>query len=230
MSSVDLHPEELIDRARRGAISVEETARLRAHLAGCSACRFEHLLADDCARAAEGDGSPAGDAVVWARVQRRARDAVRAGRGAFTSRGAWRRRRPTRLVYAFAAAFVFAAAVAAATTAVRRVWRVSTDPEVETTAETRAPRRAAAAPRVEVADGDVLPANEAAAETAIVPSRHRRRGHAPACTSLRRRNRRPSCSRARTLRAVPGTRAKRRGFTSSSSASFLGRPRSSSRG
>jgi hypothetical protein len=175
VSSVDLHPEELIDRARRGAISVEETARLRAHLAGCSACRFEHLLADDCARAAEGDGSPAGDAVVWARVQRRARRAVHAGRGAFTSRGAWRRRLPARLVYASAAVFVFTAAVAAATTAVRRVWPVGTGPEVETSAETRAGRRATAAPRVEVAELATaspaeLPANEAAAETAIVPS------------------------------------------------------------
>jgi hypothetical protein len=162
VTSVDLHPEDLIDRARRGAISVEETVRLRAHLAGCPACRFEHLLADDCARAAEGDGSPAGDAVVWARVQRRVRGAIRAGRGgAFTSRGAWRRR-PARLVYAFAAVFMFAAAVAAATTAARRVWR---GPGVETIAETRAPRRAAAAPRVKVAE---LPANEGAAETAII--------------------------------------------------------------
>ncbi len=172
MSSVDLHPEELIDRARRGGISVEEAARLRAHLAGCSACRFEHLLADDCARAAVGDGSPAGDAAVWARVQRRARSAVRSGGGAFTSRGAWRRRRPARLVYAFAAVFVFAAAVAAATTAVRRVW---SGPGVETTAETRPPRRAATAPRVEVAKLATvppaeLPVTEAPAETASVPS------------------------------------------------------------
>jgi hypothetical protein len=112
VSAIDLHPEDLLDRARRGVLSADEAARLRAHLAGCSACRFEHVLADDCALSED-------DSAIT-RVQRAAARAVRERRGgAFAARG---RRRPTRLVYAVAGLFVFAATVAAATTVVRRVW------------------------------------------------------------------------------------------------------------
>jgi hypothetical protein len=72
---VDLHPEDLLDRARRGAASAEELARLRTHLAECHACRFEHVLADDCARAA---GSEPG-ACAAKRPAPCARAAARAG-------------------------------------------------------------------------------------------------------------------------------------------------------
>ncbi|MCA2981703.1 MAG: zf-HC2 domain-containing protein [Myxococcaceae bacterium] len=41
MTAPDLHPEELLDRAASGALSVDERARLDAHLAVCPACRFE---------------------------------------------------------------------------------------------------------------------------------------------------------------------------------------------
>jgi hypothetical protein len=119
VSSVDLHPEDLLDRARRGEASPDELERLRAHLAGCAACRFEGVLAEDCARAAA-PRSAAEDALVLSRVQRGAARAVRA-RGAM--RSSWAPRRASRLVYAAAAVLVFAATVATATTLVRRVWR-----------------------------------------------------------------------------------------------------------
>jgi Putative zinc-finger len=130
VSSVDLHPEDLLDRARRGEATTDERQRLRAHLADCAACRFEHVLADDCARAAAPPGSAAEDAEVLARVRRGATRAVRersAARG-MGGRG-WRRRRAAPLVFAAAALLLFAATFAAATTVVRRVWRRG--PEIE---------------------------------------------------------------------------------------------------
>jgi TolA-binding protein len=44
VSRVDLHPEELLDRARSGAASKEELSRAHAHMANCAACRVEQTL------------------------------------------------------------------------------------------------------------------------------------------------------------------------------------------
>jgi hypothetical protein len=124
VTAVDLHPEDLLDRARRGEASPEEWQRLRTHLQVCSACRFEHVIAEDCGRA----GAPTGeDAVLLARVRGGAARAVWRRAGMFGARPA-RVRRPTRLVYAAAAFLIFVGTVAAATTVARRVWR---GPEVE---------------------------------------------------------------------------------------------------
>jgi hypothetical protein len=41
MSVVDLHPEELFDAVRAGALTAADRARLEAHCAECAACRFE---------------------------------------------------------------------------------------------------------------------------------------------------------------------------------------------
>ncbi len=49
MSRIDLHPEELLDRAQSGTASKEELLRLEAHLASCRACRFERALVVDSA-------------------------------------------------------------------------------------------------------------------------------------------------------------------------------------
>jgi hypothetical protein len=137
VSAVDLHPEELLDRARRGAASPDEWQRLRAHLVACPACRFERVLAEDSARA---EVPVADDAQLLARVRRGAARAVYARGGAFATRTpSWSRRRPTRFVYAAAALVVFAATLAAATTVVRRVWR---GPEIE---QVDAPARTARA-------------------------------------------------------------------------------------
>jgi hypothetical protein len=172
MSAVDLHPEDLLDRARRGEATPEEWQRLRAHFAACPACRFEHVLADDCARAGAPSESADGDVEMLARVRRGASRAVheraapRATR-ASSSRG-WSRRRPKRVVYAAAALVLFGATVAAATTVVRRVWLRG--PEVEITAQashkTRAHRKVAAAGEVAAAPqapGAALAVDEPAA-------------------------------------------------------------------
>ncbi len=44
MTRFDLHPEELLERAERGALSSPDWARLDQHLAECSVCRVERAL------------------------------------------------------------------------------------------------------------------------------------------------------------------------------------------
>jgi len=66
MSRIDLHPEELFDRAQSGLASKDEQLRLKAHLESCPACRFEHALGDDCRRSA---APRDGDELVVARIR-----------------------------------------------------------------------------------------------------------------------------------------------------------------
>lgn len=47
METLDLHPEELFDKAARGLASTDELARLDAHLASCATCRFERQVRMD---------------------------------------------------------------------------------------------------------------------------------------------------------------------------------------
>jgi anti-sigma factor RsiW len=126
VSSVDLHPEDLLDRARRGEASPDELHRLRMHLAACAACRFEHVLADDCARAAAPSAPASQDAQLLSRVRKGASRAVRARASAARGRN---RRGAKRLVFAAAALLLFAGTFAAATTVVRRVWHRGPDIE-----------------------------------------------------------------------------------------------------
>lgn len=49
MTTPDLHPEELFDKAARGELDDAERARLDAHLAQCAVCRFERQAAQDFA-------------------------------------------------------------------------------------------------------------------------------------------------------------------------------------
>ena len=84
MSGVDLHPEELIDRVRRGQASAAERERVQQHLLGCDACRFEHALLAQSAR----DAAPqAGDA-ARARRNERAALAALVARGVLPGAGA----------------------------------------------------------------------------------------------------------------------------------------------
>jgi tetratricopeptide (TPR) repeat protein len=41
VTRVDLHPDDLFDRARAGELTYDEAQRLRAHVAGCAACALE---------------------------------------------------------------------------------------------------------------------------------------------------------------------------------------------
>jgi hypothetical protein len=52
MSALDLHPEELLDKASAGTLSDSERAWLDQHLAQCSVCRFEQAARADFAAAA----------------------------------------------------------------------------------------------------------------------------------------------------------------------------------
>ena len=47
MTTIDLHPEDMLDAARRGALTAPATEDLRAHLARCAACRMSLTLPDD---------------------------------------------------------------------------------------------------------------------------------------------------------------------------------------
>jgi len=49
VSKQDIHPEELIERARDAELSAAERSLLDAHVAGCSACAFELAAIDDFA-------------------------------------------------------------------------------------------------------------------------------------------------------------------------------------
>jgi hypothetical protein len=141
VSAVDLHPEELLDRARRGVASPDELHRLRVHLAACPACRYEHVLAEDCARAAAPAEAVAEDVELLARVRREASRAVHLrGRARASASRGWARRRSTRFVFAVAALLLCAGTFAAATTVVRRVWRRG--PEIEPIEHATRPARA----------------------------------------------------------------------------------------
>ena len=49
MESLDLHPEELFDKADAGLADAQELARLEAHLEACATCRFERQVRADFA-------------------------------------------------------------------------------------------------------------------------------------------------------------------------------------
>jgi TolA-binding protein len=53
MRGVDLHPEDLLEAAARGQLSVGEWKRLEWHLAQCEVCRFERLAREDFRRELE---------------------------------------------------------------------------------------------------------------------------------------------------------------------------------
>ena len=117
MNRVDLHPEDLFDRARRGEASSQEAQRLQAHLESCPACRYEYTLAHDCA---EGAATLPGDEALLARVRT---GAARALSGSTLSRQGGRiRRRPSRVVFLAAAAVILLATITAGATFARRAW------------------------------------------------------------------------------------------------------------
>jgi len=156
MSRIDLHPEHLFDRARRGDASAQEVERLRAHTEICRACRFEHALWADCA---EGAAESPGDQLVLARVRHATMEALEA-----RSRrpGMFGRRSRARVaLFAAAMVVVLAAVTATGATLAQRAWRVVFQRNVVVpsaalteTAKPRAPLAAAPAPVERIDDVD----------------------------------------------------------------------------
>jgi hypothetical protein len=67
MTRFDLHPEDLLERAARGAVNPAERARLEQHLAECAVCRVERALSAQAAL----DAAPLRDEkLVVARLKR----------------------------------------------------------------------------------------------------------------------------------------------------------------
>ncbi|HMJ12918.1 MAG TPA: hypothetical protein VK524_15960 [Polyangiaceae bacterium] len=91
------HPEELLERARRGPLSAAELRLLRAHVAECVACRFELQLFED-GRVA-GTARPA-DELLAARIRRSTMRRLVARSLPTVSRAAARRRRMLWLIAA----------------------------------------------------------------------------------------------------------------------------------
>jgi TolA-binding protein len=117
MNRVDLHPEDLFDRARRGEASPQEAQRLHAHLESCPACRYEYTLARDCG---EGAATLPGDEALILRVRA---GAARALQGSVLLRQGGRvRRRPSRVVFLAAAAVILLATLTAGATFARRAY------------------------------------------------------------------------------------------------------------
>lgn len=156
MTRVDLHPEELLDRAESGALSREERVRFEGHLASCSACRFEHALVADCKR---GAATQPGDHVVVERIrasvtralEERTHPAVRGVRD----------RLRTRALLA-CAALVFLATVGAATVILRER-RLMAEERVRASAAAETARHARPHSATAVVPGEPVP--EAASVT-----------------------------------------------------------------
>ena len=66
MNTIDLHPEDLFDRSRRGQASERDIERFQLHLEQCRACRYEYTLALECA---EGSAVLPGDDLVISRIR-----------------------------------------------------------------------------------------------------------------------------------------------------------------
>jgi tetratricopeptide (TPR) repeat protein len=161
-----LHPEALLDREARRALSPAERVGLDAHVAACAACRCERKMRADFARALS-DGSarpgPTGHGAAEGRGQDRQDPQRRLSRG--DARGTstptrtrtWRGRALALLVVLVAAGALVAAALptAAPVAAPRR-------PLVLTAARAASPGRAAAFARA-AAPGPVAPSGHAAA-------------------------------------------------------------------
>jgi TolA-binding protein len=114
MTRVDLHPEDLLDRALNGVASREDMARLEAHFESCNACRLEHALAMDCRRSA---ATQPEDAELLGRVRF---SVVRAfERDKLRAAGYVRRRGPGRFRFIALAAFPLLLGAAGAAVLVR---------------------------------------------------------------------------------------------------------------
>lgn len=155
MTRFDLHPEDLLERASRGAADAAELARLTQHLAECAVCRVERALMVQAAS----DAAPLRDEkLVVARLKRRAA-AHPAAAGRRSKRSA------TFAAVAVVAATVASVAAAATFVMVRSAAApraIGAAPPPERPATTDSPRRSGPAKAEEPLD--VEPGEEKAPE------------------------------------------------------------------
>jgi hypothetical protein len=174
MTRIDLHPEELLDRAQSGAASADEQARLKTHLDVCSACRFEHALGADCRNSAE---PQADDDIVMARIrasvtralERRSYSGSRAGTG----------RRSRRWILLACAAILIVGTGGAATV----IWRarsVAAEQAARVATRAAAPRDSIAKPTVPAPDPSPPEVANEAASRIPEPSAAIRKSSRPA--------------------------------------------------
>ncbi len=164
MTRIDLHPEDLLDRAARGVASFADLTRLKQHLAECAVCRVERSLFVQAAR----DAAPLpGENLLVARLERD----VGARLASPTARRAGKKRA---LVAGAVVAVCVAGVAAAATLAIVRrapVVDAATSAQVVATPVVAAlPSPAPTEDAPEVEEGAPLPA-EKPPETAPEPAR-----------------------------------------------------------
>jgi len=124
MSVAQLHPEDLIDRARRGQLAEEERARLDAHARRCSACALELGMMREAL------STSGGHVDDEARIARLVTNVLAHPRASGPSVRDSRTRRVVRILAIAAAALLVLGTIAAAATFVRRRRVVETPREV----------------------------------------------------------------------------------------------------
>ncbi len=142
METLDLHPEELFDKAAKGVASPDELSRIDAHLASCATCRFERMVRADF-DAVAGSADDLDDLVA------RALSGAQSAPQPAAQQGPPRRRRMGPLLVAAIATMGFAsfAAVAQFTGVLPRlITQLTTRPDAPAPQPTPAPKRAAPAP------------------------------------------------------------------------------------
>lgn len=163
MSVIDLHPDELLDRARAGTLSADDQARLDEHVAHCRACRMEQMLILDFAEEAR----LASDSGLAALVS----GALSAAKEAPSVAAPPPRRRAGRWGWAVAATLLLASGLATAQSGLieqallyaRTEWLSDTAPA---SARRTAPRRAAPS-KVTATPQPEAPSTAAVAEPAM---------------------------------------------------------------
>jgi anti-sigma factor RsiW len=164
MNSIDLHPEELLDRVRRGQASAADRERVHEHLRSCEACRFEHALLQQSTR----DGAPhPGDGARARRIEQAAAAAL-AARGVLAASASPRRGRGRRAGALLAAGVASSLATAAAAAVITQpAWLGEWLPVASSAppAPEASPRRAKRAR----AHGPVAPAAAPAPEPELAP-------------------------------------------------------------
>lgn len=171
MSVADLHPEDLLDREARGAITPRDRALLDAHLSRCSACRLEREARADFAEELAAD-MPAHDGSLLVARALEKKAAAAPETPAPTPRPSVRPRQRLRVAFFIAAALMLAGVAGA--TRVTGVWSLLAPTPTRVTPTRAAPPtespRAPAAARAATADtAAALDAPRAATPIAPVP-------------------------------------------------------------